>query len=59
MSIMEILDLKTQLENLCFRYWESMPEPKPQYTQWWYGDGGPMEALQTIFERILRESGLE
>ena len=36
-----------ELENVMYRYWVSLPEPKIDYTQWWYRDGGIRDMLQT------------
>lgn len=39
--------LRKDLENLLFRYWEELPEPKKCYTEWFYGDGGFQEMLNS------------
>ena len=36
-----------ELESIMYRYWVGLAEPKIDYTQWWYGDGGIKETLQT------------
>ena len=39
--------LRDKIDNLLFQYWESLPEPKKDYVNWWYGDGGVNETLNT------------
>jgi len=29
--------LKIDVEHLFFKFWEELPQPKPDYTQWFYG----------------------
>ena len=36
-----------ELESIMYRYWVGLSEPKIDYTQWWYSDGGVKEMLQT------------
>ena len=36
-----------EIESVMYRYWVSLPEPKIDYTQWWYSDGGVKDMLQT------------
>ena len=36
-----------ELESIMYRYWVGLSEPKIDYTQWWYSDGGIKEMLQT------------
>ena len=42
-----------ELENVMYRYWVSLPEPKIDYTQWWYSDGGVKDMLQTYHKPEL------
>lgn len=30
------IDYTGEVEMLCFRYWRLLPEPKPEYTKWFY-----------------------
>jgi len=36
-----------ELESIMYRYWVGLPEPKIDYTIWWYSDGGVKDVLQT------------
>ena len=38
-------ELRLKLDNLLFKYWESLPEPKMFYTEWFYGEGGIRDIL--------------
>ena len=37
--------IAARVENTLFEFWESLPEPKLDYTQWYYGEGGVKESL--------------
>lgn len=37
--------LRDSIDNLLFKYWTGLPEPKMTYTEWWYGRGGIKEML--------------
>lgn len=37
--------LRDSIDNLLFKYYARLPEPKMTYTEWWYGNGGIKEAL--------------
>jgi len=39
-----------EIEAMLFRYWDRLPEPKKNYTQWWYSDGGIRDMLQTYHQ---------
>jgi len=41
--------IKLTIENLLFEFWEAQPEPKPDYTQWFYRDGGPHDYIENLF----------
>ena len=34
-----------EIESTMFLYWESLPEPKKNYVQWWYSQGGIRDML--------------
>ena len=34
-----------EIESALYRYWVCLPEPKIDYTQWYYSDGGIREMI--------------
>jgi len=41
-------EIRDEVDNLLFKYWEALSEPKKDYVQWWYGDGGIKDALDNF-----------
>ena len=52
MTLTEIDSLQTRIENMLFSVWEEMPEPKPTYTEWFYGDGGPRDVIGELLGKM-------
>ena len=36
------------IENLLYEYWESLPNPKLPYTEWFYMNNGPKDFLDKL-----------
>ena len=51
-TLTEIDDLQNKTEMMLTRQWNEMPEPKPTYTEWFYGDGGPRDAIGKMLEKM-------
>lgn len=48
MPEMERYKIKLKIDQLLFDYWHLLPEPKANYTMWFYG--GAKDALEKIYE---------
>ena len=45
--LMDWIDIKIEIGNMLFSYYESLPEPKPNYVEWYYGSKVP-DALDEL-----------
>lgn len=52
MTLTEIDSLQNKIETMLTKTWNEMPEPKPTYTEWFYGDGGPRDAMLRMLEKM-------
>lgn len=34
------------------KQWNEMPKPKPTYTEWFYGDGGPRDVIDQLLNKM-------
>jgi hypothetical protein len=48
-------EINVDLENMLFRYWESLPDPKKWYSVWMYGDGGVRDMLLNYHKPEVEE----
>lgn len=46
--------VREHFDNVLFEYWSLLPEPKPTYTEWYYGLGGVAEYLD-VYDVQRRE----
>jgi len=50
MTLTEIDSLQSRIETMLTEQWNEMPEPKPTYSAWFYGNGGPRDAIEKMLE---------
>jgi len=43
-------ELREEIDRLLWLFWEELPEPKPNYTEWFYGDGRFFDLLNMAQE---------
>ena len=40
------------LENAIWEYWTALPEPKENFSHWYYGDGGIYDHIEKIRKEV-------
>lgn len=46
-------DLTYDVFTAAHDFYDSVPEPKPSFTEWYYGDGGLYEAVTRSIRKIM------
>jgi hypothetical protein len=52
MTLTEIDSLQNRIETMLTEQWAEMPDPKPTYTEWFYGDGGPRDVINDLLNEM-------
>ena len=52
MTLPQIDGLQANLETMLTAQWNGMPDPKPTYTEWFYGDGGPRDVINILLDKM-------
>jgi len=52
MTLTEIDSLQDRIETMLTKQWEEMSKPKPTYTEWFYGDGGPRDVIARMLKKM-------
>lgn len=53
MTFTDIGSPQDRLETMLTEQWNKVPEPKPTYARWFYGDGGPRDVIDELLNKML------